>query len=54
MGGARSAYGGGDRYVQSFGGENLRERDYWADPAVDGKIILRRIFKKWNVGYGLD
>jgi hypothetical protein len=25
---------------------NLRERDHWGDPGVDGKIILRWIFKK--------
>jgi len=24
------------------------------DPGVDGRIILRWIFRKWNVGYGLD
>jgi hypothetical protein len=29
--------------------ENLRERDNWGDPGVDGKIILRRIIRKWNV-----
>jgi hypothetical protein len=29
---------------------NLRERDYWGDPGVDGRIILRRIFRKWNMG----
>jgi hypothetical protein len=22
----------------------------WEDPDVDGRIILRRIFKKWDVG----
>jgi hypothetical protein len=26
--------------------ENLRERGNWGDPDVDGKIILRWIFKK--------
>jgi hypothetical protein len=26
--------------------ENLRERDHLVDPGVDGRIILRRIFKK--------
>jgi hypothetical protein len=36
--------------VQGFVGGNLRERDHWGDPAVDGKIILRRIFRKWDVG----
>jgi hypothetical protein len=25
---------------------NLRERDHWGNPGVDGKIILRWIFKK--------
>jgi hypothetical protein len=24
------------------------------DPGVDGMIILRGIFRKWNLGYGLD
>jgi len=28
---------------------NLRERDYWGDPGIDGRIILRRIFRKWDV-----
>jgi hypothetical protein len=25
---------------------NLRERDHWGDPGVDGTIIFRRIFRK--------
>jgi hypothetical protein len=29
---------------------NLRKRDNWGDPDVDGMIILRRIFRKWDVG----
>jgi hypothetical protein len=28
---------------------NLRERDHLEDPVVDGRIILRWIFRKWNV-----
>jgi hypothetical protein len=28
---------------------NLRERDHWGNPGVDGKIILRWIFRKWDV-----
>jgi len=29
---------------------NLRERDHLGDPGVDGRIILRWIFGKWEVG----
>ena len=29
---------------------NLRERNHLADPDFDGKIILRWIFRKWDVG----
>jgi len=29
---------------------NLAERYYWGDPDVDGRIILRWIFRKWDVG----
>jgi len=34
-------------YVVWWG--NLRERDYLGDPGVDGRIILRCIFRKWDV-----
>ena len=27
---------------------NLREIDHLADPGVDGRIIVRRIFRKWE------
>jgi hypothetical protein len=33
---------------------NLRKRDHWENPGVDGRIILRWIFRKWDVGYGLE
>ena len=31
---------------------NMRERDHLEDPGVDGRIILRWIFRKWDVGVG--
>ena len=36
--------------VQGFVGGNQRERDHWGDPGLDGRIILRWIFRKWDVG----
>jgi len=49
MGGACGTYGGGERCVQGFGGKNTRERDHWGDQGADGRIILRWIFRKWDV-----
>jgi hypothetical protein len=28
---------------------NMRARDHLEDPAVDGRIILRWIFRKWDM-----
>jgi hypothetical protein len=33
---------------------NLRERGHLGDPDIDGRIILRWIFRKWNAEYRLD
>jgi len=41
--------GRGEVYTGFWWG-NLRERDCLGNPYVDGKIILRWIFRKWDVG----
>jgi hypothetical protein len=33
-----------------FWRRNLRERDHWGDPSVNGSIILSWIFRKWDSG----
>jgi hypothetical protein len=33
---------------------NLRQRDHLGDQGVDGRIILRWIFRKWDWGGGVD
>jgi hypothetical protein len=45
--------GRGEAYIGFWWG-NLRERDQWGDPGIDGRIIVRWIYWKWDVGYGLD
>ena len=51
MGEACSAYGGGEAFTGFWWG-NLRERDHLGVPGVDGRLILRLIFRKWDVGVG--
>jgi hypothetical protein len=29
---------------------NLKERDHLEEPGIDGRIILRWIFSKWDLG----
>ena len=48
MGGECSMYGG-EAYTGFWWG-NLREREHLGDPGLDGKIVLRWIFRKWDVG----
>jgi hypothetical protein len=36
--------GRGEAYTE-FWWENLRKRDHWGDPDIDGRIILRHIFR---------
>jgi len=42
-------YGGGKAYTGFWWG-NMTERDHMGHPGVDGRIILRWIFRKWDVG----
>jgi pantothenate kinase len=49
MGRACSA-DGDERSVDMVLVGNIRERDRWEDPGVDGRIILGWIFRKWDVG----
>ena len=46
MGEACSVYGGEERSIQGFGGKTSWERDHKGDPGVDGRTILRWIFRK--------
>jgi hypothetical protein len=48
MGGTCNSDGG--ETCTGFWWENLRERDYCGEPGVDERIVLRRIFRKWDVG----
>jgi hypothetical protein len=48
MGGARSTYVG--EVYTGFWCGNLRERDHLEDPGIHGRIVLRWIFRKWDVG----
>jgi hypothetical protein len=32
----------------------LRERNHLGNPGIDGRIILRWIFRMWDMGHGLE
>jgi hypothetical protein len=44
-----SIYGGRGEAYAWFKWGNLMERDHWEDPDIDGRIISRWIFRKWDV-----
>jgi hypothetical protein len=48
MGGACSAYEGGFRWGI------LKGKDHLEDPGVDSRVILRWIFRKWDVGAWIE
>ena len=48
-----ASMGRGEVYTGFWWG-NLRERDHLGDTGVDGRIILRWIFRNGMWGYGLD
>ena len=39
---------------RGFGWGNLSERDHLRNPGLDGRIILKWIFRKWDWGHGLE
>jgi hypothetical protein len=50
MGGACSTFGGRGEVHTGFWWRNPRERDHLEDPNIEGRIILRWILRKWDVG----
>jgi len=46
-------WGRGEAHTQ-FLWRTLRERDHLEDTGVDGRIILRWIFRKWDGEHELD
>jgi hypothetical protein len=41
-------YEGKERYIQGFSG-GTEKKNQSEDPGIDGSIILRCIFRKWDV-----
>ena len=49
MDGTCSTYGREERLIQDLVGKP-EQKNHLEDPGVVGKIILRLIFRKWDVG----
>jgi hypothetical protein len=49
MGGACSTYGWRGEMHTGFWWGKLREREQLEDPGIDGRIVLKKMFRKWNV-----
>jgi hypothetical protein len=47
------AHMGRGKFCRGFCWENLKNRDHLKDPGVDGRIILKWIFRKWDGGGGV-
>jgi hypothetical protein len=66
IGGACNSVGGGERVYRVLVGkpererererkkERKKEREHLGNPGIDGRLILRWIFRSWMWGYGLD
>jgi hypothetical protein len=48
MGGSCSTHGNEERGIQGFDGETWGKETTWKVLGVDGKIVLKWIFKKWD------
>ena len=54
MGVGRSTFGRGGEVHTRFLWGKPEVKSHLEDPGVDGRIILRWIFSKWDMGHGLD
>jgi len=54
MGGACRTYGVRGEVYTGFWWGNLRYRGILEDPGVDGRMVLRLIFWRWDGGYRLE
>jgi hypothetical protein len=50
MGSECGTYGRQEKGIQGFGGRDLRERGHLEVLVVDGSVVLKWIFNKWDGG----